>query len=83
MLKRPVHAALARLKTFLESRGARVALVYLPPGEGGTKVGLDDFLAQGHGLTELLALARKCETLAEAADGAIPEAAQKCEPVRG
>jgi len=26
---------------------------------------------------ELLALARKCETLAEAADGAIPEAAQK------
>ena len=57
MLKRPVHAALARLKTFLESRGARVALVYLPPGEGGTKVGLDDFLAQGHGLAELLALA--------------------------
>src|SRR5437879_2093498 len=57
MLKAPVHAALARLKAFLESRGAHVALIYLPPGEGGTKVGLDDFLARGHGLADLLALA--------------------------
>src|SRR5260370_1903665 len=42
-LKPQVHAALARLKAFLESRGARVRVVYLPPGTGGAKLGLDDF----------------------------------------
>lgn len=45
MEKRPVALALARLKGFLELRGASVRLIYLPPGVGGTKVGLDDFLA--------------------------------------
>jgi hypothetical protein len=46
MEKREVHAALARLKTFLESRGATVKLIYLPAGEHGEKVGLDDYIAQ-------------------------------------
>lgn len=45
MTKRPVYLALVRLKAFLESRGAIVRVIYLPAGEGGAKVGLDDFLA--------------------------------------
>ncbi len=57
MTKRPVYAALVRLKTFLESRGAQVQVIYLPPGEGGGKVGLDDFLAAGGTVEELLQLA--------------------------
>jgi hypothetical protein len=57
MTKAAVHGALARLKAFLEGRGASVLLVYLPSGEGGAKVGLDDFLAAGHTRDELLALA--------------------------
>jgi Domain of unknown function (DUF3854)/Domain of unknown function (DUF927) len=57
MLKKEVHAALVRLKAFLESRDAKVALVYLPPGEGGTKQGVDDYFAAGHGMEDLLALA--------------------------
>lgn len=52
-----VYAALARLKSFLEARGARVRVVYLPAGPNGEKVGLDDFLAAGHSVDELFALA--------------------------
>jgi hypothetical protein len=54
MEKRGVHAALSRLKVFLEHRGARVRLIYLPAGEGGLKQGVDDYLASGHTVTELL-----------------------------
>lgn len=57
MTKPPVRAALARLKAFLESRGARVRLVFLPAGPGGAKVGLDDFFAAGGTVAELEALA--------------------------
>jgi hypothetical protein len=57
MLKKEVYAALVRLRGFLESRGAKVALVYLPPGEEGGKQGVDDYLAAGHGVEDLLALA--------------------------
>jgi hypothetical protein len=57
MTKPAVHGALARLKAFLEGRGAHVLLVYLPSAEGGAKVGLDDYLAAGHTRDELLALA--------------------------
>jgi hypothetical protein len=35
MEKREVHAALSRLKAFLEHRGAEVLLVYLPSAAGG------------------------------------------------
>jgi hypothetical protein len=45
MQKREVAAALARLKTFLESRAASVRLIYLPAGKHDEKVGLDDFIA--------------------------------------
>ena len=55
--KRAVHSALARLKPFLEQRGSRVHVIYLPSASGGTKVGLDDFLAAGGGVDDLLALA--------------------------
>lgn len=57
MLKPEVHGALARLKGFLEQRGASVAPVYLPAGPAGAKVGLDDYLAAGRNVDELLALA--------------------------
>ena len=57
MTKHSVHAALARLKPFLEQRGASVRVIYLPPAEGGAKVGLDDYLATGHGVDDLLARA--------------------------
>ncbi len=59
MVKPEVHGALARLKPFLESRGAEVFLIYLPSGEGGAKVGLDDYFAAGHSVDDLLALARR------------------------
>ncbi|MBI3458453.1 MAG: DUF3854 domain-containing protein [Candidatus Rokubacteria bacterium] len=57
MGKREVHAALARLKAFLESRGAHVLVIYLPSGPGGMKQGLDDFFADGRTPEDLLALA--------------------------
>ena len=57
MLKPQVYAALIRLKGFLESRGAKVAVVYLPATEGGSKQGVDDFLAAGNSVEDLLSLA--------------------------
>lgn len=57
MTKPGVHEALARLKAFLESRHARVQLVYLPAHPEAGKVGLDDYLAAGHTVEELVALA--------------------------
>ena len=57
MVKHEVHAALARLKAFLESRGAMVKLIYLPHGESGGKLGVDDFFGVGRSLQDLLALA--------------------------
>ncbi|MDP8908635.1 MAG: DUF3854 domain-containing protein [Chloroflexota bacterium] len=70
MAKPPVFLALTRLKPFLESRGASVRAVYLPAGADGSKVGLDDYLAAGHDIDDLLSLAT--ETLREPgfADGA-------------
>ncbi len=56
MLNPHVHEALVLLKRFLEMRKARVALIYLPIGEGGKKVGLDDYLAFSHSTDELFAL---------------------------
>jgi hypothetical protein len=59
--KLSVHVAMARLKAFLEQRKARVRIIYLPQGEGGAKTGLDDFLAAGHTVEDLMALA--CDEL--------------------
>jgi hypothetical protein len=38
---------------------ARVAMVYLPAGEGAQKQGVDDYLAAGHSVDELLALSTR------------------------
>ena len=57
MEKREVHAALSRFKQFLESRGAKVAMIYLPSGRGGEKQGVDDYLASGHTVDEFRSLA--------------------------
>ncbi len=57
MLKPEVHAALVRFKAFLESRGAKVALIYLPTAEAGKKQGVDDYLSAGHTADDMLALA--------------------------
>lgn len=59
MTKAPVHAALTRLKAFLEHRGAEAWIIYLPPGEGATKVGLDDYFSAGHTVEDLLACASR------------------------
>jgi len=42
-----------RLAQFLESRGGNVKILRVPPGIGGAKVGIDDFIAQGGDLTTL------------------------------
>lgn len=57
--KSAVYDALRRLKAFLEHRGARVWIVYLPEGQAGEKIGLDDFLAGGKSRDDVLALARR------------------------
>ncbi|MCH8993427.1 MAG: DUF3854 domain-containing protein [Chloroflexi bacterium] len=57
MTKHEVYTALVRFRGFLVQRGAKVRIIYLPTGEGGAKVGLDDFLLE-HSSDELLALAR-------------------------
>ncbi len=57
MHKKEVHSAVDRLGAFLKQRGARVHYVYLPHGQFGRKIGLDDFITEGHGIDDLLALA--------------------------
>lgn len=57
MLKTAVHDALARLGGFLASRSANMRYVYLPSGSGGAKVGLDDYIATGRSVDDLIALA--------------------------
>lgn len=57
MTKTAVYAALERFKAFLERRGATTWIIYLPTGEAGRKVGLDDYLAAGGTRENLLRLA--------------------------
>jgi hypothetical protein len=57
MTKAAVHGALTRLSALLKSRGAHVRIVYLPADPTGTKTGLDDFLAAGHAMSDVYALA--------------------------
>lgn len=52
--KPAVRKALDRLGALLQTRGATVRIVQLPAGPGGTKVGIDDFLASGQTVTGLL-----------------------------
>jgi DNA-binding HxlR family transcriptional regulator len=56
MVRADLHQALGRLGRFLTHRGAEVLYAYLPHGEHGAKVGLDDWLAEGRDLDALLAV---------------------------
>jgi hypothetical protein len=51
-----VQRQAAELKEFLERRGATAKVIRLPPRDDKVKVGLDDFLAAGHSVEDLLAL---------------------------
>src|SRR5215218_2100895 len=57
MTKSAVQAALKKLVAFLVGRGAKVRVVYLPDGEGGKKLGVDDYLVAGGTVKELKTLA--------------------------
>ena len=57
MTKPSVHQAMARMSRLLVQRGAEVFYAYLPSGEMGTKVGMDDWLAAGHTCDDLWGLA--------------------------
>lgn len=59
--KAPVYQAMLRLKRFLESRGAIVRVIYLPKNDG-EKLGVDDWLVQGHNLDDLLSLSSELKT---------------------
>ena len=59
MTKGAVYYALLKLRGWLESKGADVFVVYLPSGPMAAKVGVDDFLAAGHNVDDLLTLATK------------------------
>jgi hypothetical protein len=54
MSKVPVQRAVAALYEYLKMRDADVRVIYLPPGEGGKKQGVDDYLATGATLTDVL-----------------------------
>lgn len=56
-VKPAVRAALGQLADYLASKGATVEYLHLPHDDGG-KVGLDDFIAAGHGVDELWARVR-------------------------
>ena len=55
LLKPEVRKALERLTEHLQRKGAHVSAVYLPL-ENGKKCGVDDYLAQGHTISDLEAL---------------------------
>jgi hypothetical protein len=51
-----VSQAVKRLGEFLKRKKANVSIVLLPPGNNGSKTGVDDFLVGGHTMAELKAL---------------------------
>ncbi|MGH7169634.1 MAG: DUF3854 domain-containing protein, partial [Gemmataceae bacterium] len=57
MTKKSVRMALTRLMALLKSRGAKVQVIHLPAAKEGNKVGLDDYLADGHTVEDVLKLA--------------------------
>lgn len=60
---RNVRDALTRFGRVLASKGAEVLMLVLPQEKGGEKLGVDDYLAQGHYAADLLA---HLQTLSEA-----------------
>lgn len=61
---RNVRDALARFGRVLASKGAEVLMLALPQEKGGEKLGVDDYLAQGHYAADLKA---HLQTLTDAA----------------
>ena len=57
LTKVEVHAALKELTHYLGNKGAEVRIVRLPSLDGGGSQGVDDYIAAGHNLDALLALA--------------------------
>jgi uncharacterized protein DUF3854 len=57
MINPNVHAALADIGGYLAYKEADVRYAYLPDGPGGAKVGLDDYLAAGGNIDELVTAA--------------------------
>ncbi|HEV2106809.1 MAG TPA: DUF3854 domain-containing protein [Thermomicrobiales bacterium] len=55
--KAEVKEAMTALAAFLTSLGAKVRIITLPPGDDDSKTGLDDYLAAGHTVQDLEALA--------------------------
>lgn len=51
-----IASARDRLKSFLESKTAKVHIIKLPDGSDGHKVGADDYLVAGHTLADIFAL---------------------------
>jgi hypothetical protein len=60
-----VSQAAKRLAELLKPKKASVSIVLLPPGNNGTKIGVDDFLAGGHTIAELKALLVPAEEMEE------------------
>lgn len=58
MMKPQVNQALDRLTEHLSRKAAQVFHIYLPSPDG-KKVGVDDFLVQGHTIDDLITLARE------------------------
>ncbi len=56
MVKPEVRKALDRLTEHLQRKKAHVSVVYLPSAPGSGKVGVDDWLADGHNIEELESL---------------------------
>jgi hypothetical protein len=56
IIKQPVCLAMNRLAAALKRIGSQVAFTRLPSGDGGVKVGADDFLAAGRTLDDIVAL---------------------------
>ena len=54
--KNQVRQALDRLSEHLTRKGAKTRIIKLPEGPEGTKNGVDDYIAQGHTLEDLIAL---------------------------
>ena len=52
-----VHKAQERLLEHLRRKGSNAKAIYLPPKPDGGKQGADDFLAAGHTINDLIALA--------------------------
>ena len=61
IIKKEVRLALERLAGILVDKGSQVSLLNLPLNDDGSKVGVDDYLAGGHSLGDLIGLCKSWE----------------------